>query len=43
MSHEDQENYDDYNGDQDNKYDQPYDEPNRGDDYGLVFQLTSVS
>ncbi|EGT38095.1 hypothetical protein CAEBREN_28957 [Caenorhabditis brenneri] len=34
MSHEDQENYDDYNGDQDNKYDQPYDEPNRGDDYG---------
>ncbi|CAP30403.2 Protein CBR-TCER-1 [Caenorhabditis briggsae] len=35
MSHENQENYDDYNDDQDNKYDQPYDDQSRGDDYGF--------
>ncbi|CCD73720.1 WW domain-containing protein [Caenorhabditis elegans] len=34
MSHENQENYDDYNGDHDNKYDQQYDESSRGDDFG---------
>ncbi|EFP07631.1 CRE-TCER-1 protein [Caenorhabditis remanei] len=34
MSHENQENYDDYGGDQDNKYDQQYEEQGRGDDYG---------
>uniref|UniRef100_A0A8R1DFU3 Transcription elongation regulator 1 n=1 Tax=Caenorhabditis japonica TaxID=281687 RepID=A0A8R1DFU3_CAEJA len=33
MSHENQENYDDYPGDQDNKYEQPYEDQGRGDDY----------
>ncbi|CAI2344336.1 unnamed protein product [Caenorhabditis sp. 36 PRJEB53466] len=34
MSNENQENYDDYNGDHDNKYDQNYEDQGRGDDYG---------